>query len=163
VAVSVWLDEPGLVAVDTLAAGDVDVSALLTRALAALGPDIVTGVHCCGPTDWQPVVDAGPTVLSMPVDVDPPAGKPLDAHLKRGGWIAWGAVPTDRPLSLDDEEPLWHELLDRWAVLAEAGCDPDLLRRRAIVTPACGLAGHTVESAATVVELTRRLGRRASP
>jgi hypothetical protein len=160
--VSLWLDEPWLVRPDAPSAGAV--TAILAGALAALGPTVTSGVHCCGRIDWSSVVDAGPTVLSMPVDLPgtEPSTAAIDAHLRRGGWIAWGAVPTDRPVTTDEQGALWGHLVARWSALAAAGCDLALVRRRALVTPACGLAGRTVAEAATAVDLTRRLGARAA-
>jgi hypothetical protein len=166
-ALMVWLDEPGLARFPLPLAREAVVS-LVSESLAALGPRVVSGVHCCGSTDWRLAVEAGAGVLSMPVDLDgdvpdlSTTAATLDDHLRRGGWIAWGVVPTDRPVLPRDEDELWNKLLGRWAALATAGTDPDLLGRRALVTPACGLAGLDEQQATTVVELTRVIGRRVA-
>lgn len=188
-----WLDEPGLVAwpdVGREARPDVGLDrdravANLSAALDAIGPGVLTGVHCCGPTDWGLVSAAGATVLSLPVELPAgvlpadsvstgpvssgpvpaghvPAALTLDAHLRRGGWLAWGAVPTDRPVGRADEPDLWAALERCWATLTDAGCDARLLRQRAMITPVCGLAGLDVEAADIVVELALALGRRAA-
>lgn len=165
---TVWLDEPGLVRHRPGPFDGPGLSGLLAGGLEALGPGVVTGVHCCGATDWGPVVAAGPDVLSLPVDAvgavgdAPDAGGALARHLAGGGWVAWGAVPTDRPVSAPDEGALWDRLVTTWALLATAGCDPDRLRRQALVTPVCGLAGLDLAAAGTVVELTVALGRRVA-
>ena len=49
---------------------------------------------------------------------------------------------------------LWSRLAARWHDLVAGGCDPVLVRTRALVTPACGLAGHSVASAGRVLDLT---------
>jgi hypothetical protein len=164
VPLMVWLDEPGLVRGPDLPVDGEGVTRLLRDALDGLGRGVVTGVHCCGPADWAPVIEAGATVLSMPVDAGAPTPEAvavaLDGHLRAGGWIAWGAVPTDRPVGEHEVESLWQALVERWAALAGAGCDPAGLRRRALVSPACGLAGLDAVQAGLVVGLARRLGAR---
>ncbi|HEY4377770.1 MAG TPA: hypothetical protein VGM93_11455, partial [Acidimicrobiales bacterium] len=92
--------------------------------------------------DWRVVLQAGPQVLSVPVGAGlTAAAGALATFLERGGWIAWGAVPTDRPIG---EQPsrLWRHLSGQWCELVQAGCDPLLLRRQALITPVCGLALH---------------------
>jgi methionine synthase II (cobalamin-independent) len=157
----VFLDEPGLAALDD-ELSPTAVTDVLRRALAAVGPGIVTGVHCCGQAAWVTILDAEPDVLSLPVDM---AGRlrpgDLRGHLDRGGWVAWGAVPTSGPLP-GDVDALWRRMAERWHDLDAGGCDPVLLRRRVLVTPACGLAHHTVEQAAAVLGLTRALGARVA-
>lgn len=158
----VFLDEPGLgaamhdgfpLAVD--AAID-----LVSGALAALEPHAVTGLHCCGHADWRVVLQSGPQILSLPVDtgaVDH-AGA-LAGFLEAGGWIAWGAVPTDGPVG-SSADRLWKQLSAEWCGLVRGGCDPVLVRERALVTPACGLARHGLPQVDHVVSLTNELARR---
>jgi methionine synthase II (cobalamin-independent) len=158
----VFLDEPGLVALaEPEFPIDLDDAVdLLSGALAALGHEVVTGVHCCGATDWSLVLQAGPDILSLPVDLVPTLDPSATAgFLDRGGWIAWGVVPTDRPVG-DRGDALWRSLKDAWADLTEGGCDPLRLRRQAVLTPACGLAGHGPAQAQHILALTARLGER---
>jgi hypothetical protein len=156
------LDEPGLVAYPTggIPLGADDTIDLLSGGLAAAKSAAMAGVHCCGPTDWRLVLHAGPDLLSMPVDAsvgDDAAG--LSSFLDRGGWIAWGAVPTDRPLG-DREDAHWRHLTSLWCDLSRNGCDPLLLRTQAILTPACGLALHRPEQVRPVHDLVRRVAER---
>ena len=157
------LDEPGLTAYPQpgFPLGAEDTIDLLSSALAAGGAEhVVAGVHCCGPTDWRLVLHAGPDLVSMPVDAtvgDDAAG--LSGFLDRGGWIAWGAVPTDRPLG-DREDVHWRRLNTLWGDLSRNGCDPTRLRMQSLVTPACGLALHGEAQVATVYGLVRRMAER---
>ena len=144
-----WLvvfDEPGLVGglrpeLELSPDGVID---LLSGALAAVEGRARSGLHCCGPTDWRVVLQAGPDVISLPVGAGiTPYAATLSAFLERGGWVAWGAVATNEPLG---EQPSrsWRQLSSQWCELVQNGCDPVLLRRQALVTPACGLALHDV-------------------
>jgi hypothetical protein len=136
---------------------------LLSGEVAAIeggsGP-IWTGLHCCGAADWPLVLESGPDVLAAPVDAGlafvPGA---IGSFLDRGGRIAWGAVPTDEPIGPSAERP-WRKLTDTWCVLVRAGCDPGQLRRRALISPACGLAGHGISQAEGALRVAAEVGQR---
>jgi hypothetical protein len=158
----VFVDEPGLAAglhSEFPLAPDATID-LVSGALAALEPHAITGLHCCGPADWRAVLQAGPQVLSLPLDaeIEGAAGS-LATFLDRGGWIAWGAVPTDGPIG-DRASVLWRRLSTLWCDLVQMGCDPAALRRQAVITPACGLSAHSSAQAAQVLALTREIGER---
>lgn len=157
-----FLDEPGLVGAlepDFPVTPDVALD-LVSAVLAGLEPRAVTGVHCCGPADWKLVMQAGPQVLSLPLDseVEAVAGS-LASFLDHGGWVAWGVVPTDRPLGTTPEL-LWRRLSQIWCNLVQEGCDPVKVRTQAMITPACGLAGHGVTQAEHVMDFTTELADR---
>jgi hypothetical protein len=155
------LDEPGLTAVGDSFPFEVDDTIdLLSSAMASAGHDTVTGVHCCGPTDWRLVLQSGPDLLSLPADPSVARdGGAFGGFLDRGGWIAWGAVPTDRPLG-EREDTHWRALTAVWNDLSRDGCDAMLLRTQAVVTPACGLARHYPSQVARLYGLVRRVAER---
>jgi hypothetical protein len=55
---------------------------------------------------------------------------------------------------------LWRRLWAEWDGLAAAGCDPVLLRERAIITPVCGLVGFEPRQAVQVSALASNLAQR---
>ena len=128
---------------------------LVSGALAAIDTDAdaLGGVHCCGPSDWAAILATGPGVVSLPVrpELTSVAGY-LAEFLEGGGWIAWGAIPTDGPVA-PTADRYWRDLAELWCSLVQAGCDPGRLRRQAMVTPQCGLALHDEAAAAHVFEL----------
>jgi hypothetical protein len=133
---------------------------LLSCALAAIEPDGTSGVHCCGAGDWVAIAATGPAIVSIPagpalVEV---AGE-LAAFLEAGGWIAWGAVPTHRPVS-DQADRYWRDLSALWCSLVQAGCDPLRLRHQSLLTPDCGLGLHAPDQAAQVLALVAELAFR---
>jgi len=155
-----WFDEPGLVAwrdgdapLDRETATD-----LLSGALASVRA--VTGVHVCGGGDLRMALDAGPIIVGVEVrdQVIDSAGW-IGRHLDGGGWIAWGAVPTDKPVG-EQATPLWKALVGLWCELTRRGCDPVQLRSQALITPACGLAGHGPSQAERAMLLAREIGAR---
>ena len=155
-----FFDEPGLTAfrdgrapIDRERATD-----LLSGALAA--PTCVVGVHVCGAGDLRIALDAGPKILGVEVSTSLLANAAgLGRHLEGDGWIAWGTVPTDRPVG-EQATPLWKNLVDCWCELTRRGCDGLRLRQQALVTPACGLAGHGTSQAERSMRLAREIGDR---
>ena len=157
-----FLDEPALVLwardngpIEREAAIDV-----LSSALAATS--VETGVHICGDGDIRLAFEAGPTVLGVPV-----SGRLIDdvgslvRHLDADGWIAWGAVPTDRPIG-ESADPLWRELVGIWCELTRRGCEPLRIRSQAIITPACGLLNHGPTQAEHALRLASELAERVA-
>ena len=155
-----FFDEPALVTwrrhegvLDREAATDV-----LSGALAA--PGCMTGVHVCGAGDRRLALEAGPQVIGVEVGSDLVDDADVIArHLDADGWVAWGAVPTDRPVG-ESVEPLWRDLVSVWCELTRRGCDPVRLRTQSVVTPACGLAGHGRSQAERALRLARAVADR---
>lgn len=131
---------------------------LLSTALAAAAG--VSGVHVCGSGDLGLALDAGPDVVHFDVSAfDVQNAVALSRFLDGDGWVAWGAIPTHRPVG-EHPQPLWKSLLDTWCELTRRGCDPVRLRAQALVAPACGLAGHGESQAERVMLLAREIGNR---
>ncbi len=158
----VFVDEPGLTAAmhPGFPLGPERTMDLVSGVLATLEPHAMTGLHGCGPADWRVVLQSGPQILSLPLDANATvhAGA-LAAFLERGGWIAWGAVPTNGPIGSTPER-IWQQLSAEWCGLTQNGCDPVLLREQALITPACGLALHGEAQADLVLSLTNQVSRR---
>jgi methionine synthase II (cobalamin-independent) len=158
--VVLFFDEPALVSwnrgkglLDREAAIDV-----LSGALAAV--DCVTGVHVCGDGDVALALEAGPQVLGVEVGNElMRESVALARFLDGDGWIAWGAVPTDRPVG-ESADPHWRHLAAVWCELTRRGCDPVTLRTRGLITPACGLAGYGASQAERVLGIARELAAR---
>jgi hypothetical protein len=156
----VFLNEPSLSRVQESAfplAADVALD-IVSGALATVEPACPGGLHCCHPdADIASLLATGPRLLSLPVrpSVLEWAGY-LARFLDNGGWVAWGAVPTDGPIAPTSDR-YWRELSALWCELVRAGCDAGRLRRQALVTPACGLAMHDVESATAALTLTAEI------
>lgn len=160
------LDEPtvGAASLGHLPVSREEAVDLLSGTLGAVEAQAVAGVHCCAPADWGAVMRAGPALVSFPMEMAHTArAMDLGPFLDAGGWVAWGAVPTDGPLAPLDgggDRRLWRRLTDRWHALVDGGVDPVLLRQRALVTPGCGLARHDETQAALAMHLTAALGDR---
>ncbi|HET9728962.1 MAG TPA: hypothetical protein VFR41_06045 [Acidimicrobiia bacterium] len=154
-----FLDEPALVLWRAEGPTERETAIdLLSTTLASA--HALMGVHVCGHGDLRLALDAGPDVAHLDVgalDLDDALW--LARFLDGGGWIAWGAIPTHRPVG-EQPQPLWHALVDRWCELTRRGCDPVRLRSQALVAPACGLAGHGTSQAERAMLLAREIGNR---
>jgi hypothetical protein len=155
-----FFDEPALVAwrrgtapLEREVAIDV-----LSGSLAAV--ECVTGVHVCGDGDLGLALEAGPQVLGVEVSDELTRDTVALARFLDGdGWVAWGAIPTDRPVG-ESAEPHWRRLASVWCELTKRGCDPVPLRVRGLITPACGLAGYGASQAERVLGIARELAAR---
>ena len=158
----IFLDEPALVLWrrEEAPIEREDAIDLLSSALAACSSE--TGVHVCGDGDVRLAFEAGPTVLGLPVsDALVADVGSIVRHIEAGGWISWGAVPTDRPIG-DSADPLWRQLVTLWCELTRRGCDPIRLRNQAIITPACGLANHGPSQAERALRLASEMADRVA-
>ena len=169
----VFVDEPGLR--DCLDPAfplrPDDAIDLVSSVLATLEPGATTGLRCTGAgrgsvdehcIDWPLVLQAGPQILAVPADEGHHvvrAAQSLDEFLTRGGYLAWGAVPTEGPVG-SGVTRLWRALSGLWCELVRAGCDVARLRTQALVTPAGGLGRHRLSQAAAVYRQVDELAQR---
>jgi hypothetical protein len=155
-----FFDEPGLVLWrdDEPPLPGARAVELLTTVLSAAS--VTTGIHVCGRGDVRVALDADPAIVHFDVGaLDMSDAGALAHYLERDRWIAWGAVPTNVPIA-EHSEPLWERLVQAWSALERGGCDPVRLRSRALLAPACGLAGHDIDDAERAMRLARELGNR---
>jgi hypothetical protein len=132
---------------------------LLSAAMATLESSARVGVHCCGDVDVATLLEAGPSVVSMPAsDSLVPLAGYVDRFLRNGGWIAWGAVATGGPIGTGANRS-WQQMAKLWCELVQRGCDPELLRNQCLLTPECGLGGHSVEVAERVALTLRKVSQ----
>jgi hypothetical protein len=170
----VFLDEPFLSGFGSayLPISREDVTEILSQALeevrgAATGP-VTLGTHCCGNTDWS-------LLLSAPLDIvsfDSYGyfeslrlyGEALSAFLARGGWLAWGLVPTLDPEEFERQtvDTLWQRFQEQVTHLsADLHLAPQAILSQAILTPACGTGFMSPEAARRVLTTLAELSARA--
>ncbi|HEX4978729.1 MAG TPA: hypothetical protein VFV35_01570 [Acidimicrobiales bacterium] len=129
-------------------------------AAASAAGAALNGVHCCGAADWTLVLHAGPDLVSTPATLELAVdAAAFGAFLERGGWVAWGVVPTHGPFG-DRHQSHWARLNDVWKLLASGGADPVRLRTQSLLTPDCGLAHHDQSQVPVIMGLVRRVAER---
>jgi hypothetical protein len=144
-----------------------EVTVMLTETLEAArqsGP-VLLGLHCCGNTDWS-------LVLSLPLDVVSFDAygyfdsltlyeEPLRRFLARGGWLAWGLVPTGEELSRETADSLWERFTGQVTRLAALGLTPTQVLAQSLLTPSCGLGYLAPEAATSALALLQSLSIQA--
>ncbi len=167
VPVMIFLDEPVLEvygsAYSTLSRDAV--LALWTPTLAGLrAQGALSGIHCCGNTDWALLCEAGADVVNFDAYhyVEKLLLYPAEvaAFLSGGGALAWGVVPTSEEARGETGETLGARLDGAIAGLAAAGVDEGLLRRQALITPSCGMGSLSPALAETILDLLAGVAQR---
>jgi hypothetical protein len=143
-----------------------EVMDLLTQTLAAVrqaGP-VTLGVHCCGNTDWSMLLETPIDILSFDsygyFDSLRLYEKALQGFFARGGWLAWGLVPTGEDLDEETGNSLWQRFQEQVHQLAPQGAAAQEILSRSLLTPACGLGYLTPEAATRVLALLADLSAR---
>lgn len=163
--VTMFIDEPVLSALGTSTYIGVDkaqVSRLL-RELVSFIKDSgsISGIHCCGNTDWSVVLSSGLDILSFDAylfgDTLSIYPEEIRAFLSNGGFIAWGIVPTGEAIKKVTLEELIERLQQRFLSLERLGVPGDTLRRQALLTPSCGTGSMEIDDAMRVFLLLRDL------
>ncbi|TET70870.1 MAG: hypothetical protein E3J56_07380 [Candidatus Aminicenantes bacterium] len=111
--------------------------------------DALSGVHCCGNTEWTILVDAGVDIISFDAyEYGETIGYYPDhvrAFLEKGGVLAWGIVPTSEKINKETPESLVKKLETGVENLASKGIDKNLIWEKCLITPSCGTGSLAVE------------------
>ncbi len=163
----VWVDEPGL---EFLFAGITGYTAESARSDLSLFLSLLEGprgIHLCGNPDWDFLLRSELDLLSLDAynnrEILIGYRNGLASFLRRGGWLAWGAVPTHTSfLEAENPRSLSEKLLSIWKSMEEKGLDPARVRSRSLLTPAtCCLVNPdltaTVERAYAMLREVREI------
>ncbi len=124
----------------------------------------LSGIHCCGNTDWAMVMAAKFDLVNFDayefartVALYPDAVKDF---LGRGGVLAWGAVPTTQDIDSTDIDEIYARLRDGMSALVAKGVSEEALRRQCVLTPSCGAGNLDEKQCAKVFDLLSQLRKR---
>lgn len=119
------------------------------------------GVHVCGNSDWGMVARTGATVVNFDAYQYGPTmalyPEDVQALFDRGGYVAWGIVPTSNDVRQETADSLAKRFEACVKALADKGVDADLARDRAILTPSCGAGSLGEDDARRVFALLKGL------
>lgn len=149
--VIVFLDEPSLLGFGKQTYITIGKEAVISDIDAVVSvihqAGALAGVHCEENTDWSLLMETRLDILDFDAYDHLQAmtlyPKELAAFFERGGWLGWGMVPTlDRHAAATET---LETLLDRFenglSAFEARGFDRNLLLRRALITPSCGMGG----------------------
>jgi len=142
-----------------------DVVGILQEVIDAVHMDgALTGIHCCGNTEWSILIDAGVDIVNFDAfsfgDTIAMYPEHVKKHLQGGGMLAWGVVPTSKEIRDQTVESLEAQLEKVMDELAATGIDKQLIVDQAILTPSCGTGSLDPEDAERVFELLAQLTKR---
>jgi hypothetical protein len=141
-----------------------DVVSHLAEMTAAIHADgAIAGIHCCGNTEWSILVDAGVDIINFDaygygetIVMYPDA---IRKHLKRGGMLAFGIIPTSKAIREETVQSLEDRIERLIDQLASKEIDRQLIVDQALLTPSCGTGLLEPEDALRVFELLNLLSK----
>ena len=126
--------------------------------------EVLVGIHCCGNTDWSMLLEAGPDIINFDaygyMDYFLLYSSDIKKFLEKGGYIAWGIVPTSQFSGEEKVEDLQSKLNEGMDRLVRAGIDSDMLYTLSMLTPACGMGTMSPRSASLASHILSQLSRR---
>ena len=166
----IFMDEPSISQVGSCAFLSVENSDVIEM-LKIIANDLkkfdaLSGVHCCGKTDWEIALSSNVDIInfdaysySQSVANFAPQVKKF---LENGGFFAFGIVPT-----LDKDELknldivcLEEKFNDSVKCFTSKGIDKDLLLKQLFLTPSCGCGSLDDEGALKALKLAHELSQR---
>jgi len=121
----------------------------------------LTGTHCCGNTDWGMLMESKVDIVSFDayefMDKYLMYWREIKTFLDRGGYLAWGIVPTSSKVTNVSTHDLVKKLEEGIQFLVNKGFSRTLIQERSIITPSCGTGTLTIAEAERVMALTYEL------
>ncbi|MBE7706274.1 MAG: hypothetical protein E7Z91_03405 [Cyanobacteria bacterium SIG30] len=163
----IFMDEPSVSQIGSCAFLTVKneevVEMLATISNAIKKFNAISGIHCCGKTDWEIAMNADVNVINFDaysymqsVSLFAPRVK---KYIEDGNYLAFGIVPTLDADALNklDIENLKLTFENAVEFLVKKGISKDLILKQSFVTPSCGCGSLTIDEAIKALSLTRDL------
>ena len=160
----IFLDEPYLSSYGSAFANlkkEQIVESLNEIFLAIHNRDSLSGIHCCGNTDWTMLMETGVDIINFDafgyMDSMLMYRNEVRSFLERDGIIAWGIVPTTdsiKDVTIGDLMDKMTSAVDR---LVDSGIDQKLIIENSLITPSCGTGTMPLEDAKKAMTLTHEL------
>lgn len=120
----------------------------------------IPGIHCCGRAEWPLLFETGIDILNFDayefgqtLAIYPEETR---AFLEKGGYLAWGIVPTTEAVISETTAGL-KDLFMRLLEALSKGIPGGLLTENIILSPSCGTGSRTMGETEKVFELLRGL------
>lgn len=162
--VILFIDEPILSALGSssyLGVNNDEVLRLLKDITATIRSEgCISGIHCCGNADWPLVFKSGADIINF--DAYDYIGnialypEEITAFLKKGGYLAWGIVPTSEAINREDTGSI-RIRFDRDIEALSRRVPESLLLSNILLTPSCGTGSRTIKETLKVFQLIMRL------
>jgi hypothetical protein len=161
--VIIFIDEPIFSAIGSsayLGVKEEEILRLLSASVSAIeDAGGISGIHCCGKADWKMVLQSGVRILNFDAfeyyDTLALYSDDLKGFLNKGGYLAWGIVPTSEAINSVtdcDIASLFKERVDRLRTLTGS----DRVYSQSLITPSCGAGSRSIEETTKIFQLTMR-------
>jgi len=126
--------------------------------------NVLTGVHCCGNTDWSIFTDTKTIdIISFDafgfLDRLVLYADNLKDFFKRGGIVCWGIVPTQE-LSGQSPDLLLEKIKEGIRVLVKKGLDKDLLLENLMLSPSCGMGTLDIDKTEKILNILSQISEK---
>jgi hypothetical protein len=160
----IFIDEPMLSAIGSssyLGVDSAEILRLLRETVSAIeNAGGISGIHCCGRADWPMVISSGVRILSFDAfgyfDTLAIYHNEINAFLQRGGYLAWGIVPTSDAIR-DVNDGYIKTLMNKNIKKLSGQISPELINNRILITPSCGTGSRSIEETIKAFQLLMRL------
>jgi len=120
----------------------------------------ISGMHCCGNADWQSVMKTGIDILNFDAhgyfETLSMYHKDVKSFLEKGGYLAWGIVPTTDAIRNENYDSLKKHLDTKIEKLSKSVA-PTLLLSRILLTPSCGTGSRSIEETLKIFQILMQL------
>jgi len=162
--VLIFLDEPILSAIGSstyLGVSREESLRLLTEETLTIKDAAgIPGIHCCANADWTLAIESGARILSFDAygyfENLALYHNEVKGFLEKGGYLAWGMVPTTDAIEKETPETIIDKFLSRLERLS-AHIPRELLLSQMILTPSCGTGSRSIEETIKIFQLLMRL------
>lgn len=167
--VIIFIDEPILSAFGSstyLGLTREDVIRLLNEVIDAIHKaGGISGIHCCGNTDWSiiaatkiDIINFDAYLFTRSIAIYP---NEINDFLKRGGFLAWGIVPTSEAIRKESADSLYNKMTnDMNQLITTNAFSKDMLLKQCLITPSCGTGSMQETDARAVFKTLKEMGKR---
>ncbi len=105
--------------------------------------EALAAIHCCGNTDWSLLAETGTDIINFDAysyaDALSLYPSQIDSFLKKGGYLAWGIVPTSKSVMEETSMSIFNRFSGELERLQSKGIAWEKLVSRSLITPSCGM------------------------
>ncbi len=163
----IFMDEPSISQVGSCAFVTVKKDDVV-QMLKTISDDIkkfgaLSGIHCCGKTDWDIAIESGVNIINFDAYFYAQSvgtyAKRLEEFIKKGGFLSFGIVPTldKEALSSLTAEKLKEKFKEAMNCLTGKGVNKELILKHCFITPSCGCGSLDINSAKRALSLCSEL------
>jgi hypothetical protein len=162
--VIIFIDEPILTALGSSSYLGVDPNESL-RLLREIADTIenaqgISGIHCCSNADWSLVINSNVRIINFDayeyIDTIMIYPEDFKQFLQRGGYLAWGIVPTTDAIKNANLDLIKRHFESSIEKLSKT-MPSSLLLSQILLRPSCGAGSRSIEEAEKVFHILRAL------